>query len=418
MIGNIFNTRSTEAIDFLHPMLIIYLIVLGVIPGWLLLRIRIEKIHRLRLFLHLLIGLVLGSGLIYINSTSWLWIDKYAKILGGKVLPWSYIMNSARYYSSRSQQSQKQELLPPATFANDKKMVVVLILGESARAENFSLYGYGRETNPLLEKSGVTVFNNTRACATYTTASIACILSFDGSNSATFEPLPSYLYRHGVDVIWRTMNWGEPHINVSEYQDKKELKKECVGEYCDYDELLLDNLDERILSSTRQKIFIVLHSKGSHGPSYHSRYPEQYEKFKPVCKSVELNKCTQQELINAYDNTILYTDHFLNETIETLKKLDDIPTLMLYISDHGESLGEYGVYLHGTPNYIAPDFQIKIPFIMWMSKKFIASKGYGGKSLKQENGYSDANIFHSVMGAFNMNSDIYDNDLDVFNSVQ
>ena len=417
MMGNIFNTRTEEAIEFLHPSLLIYMFFLGIIPAWLLLKIKVKKVKRLSLLRHTFIAIITGILFIYVNSASWLWIDEHAKYAGGKVLPWSYIINPVRYYNEQSDEASGQELLPAASFFNSNKIAVVLIIGEAARAQNFSLYGYQRKTNPKLEKAGITTFKNTKACSTYTTASLTCLLAHDGDNGGAYEPLPSYLTRHDVDVIWRTKNWGEPLVNVSEYQSSAALEKICTGNTCEYDELLLTGLGERILSSNKQKIFIVLHTKGSHGPSYYTRYSKDFEEFKPVCKSVEPNQCSYQELINAYDNTILYTDYFINQTINVLKKVNNIPTVLFYISDHGESLGEYGLYLHGTPYPLAPDFQKNIPFVIWMSKQFVDFKGYKGKRFMQKQSYSHDNIFHSIIGAFDMNSEIYDESLDVFNDL-
>jgi len=170
--------------------------------------------------------------------------------------------------------------------------------------------------------------------------------------------------------------------------------------------VLLTNLEKEILKLKKNKTFVVLHTNGSHGPTYYKKYPKAFEVFTPACKTVNLQACTQQELINAYDNTILYTDYFLHQTITILKKFSDRPTMLIYASDHGESLGEYGLYLHGTPYSIAPDFQKDIPFLIWESDSF--QKKNGGK-IDTGSSYRQNNIFHTVMGAFDMNSTIYDN---------
>jgi len=413
MMGNAFNTRLTEATDLFHPMLLVYIFFLGILPSFLLLKIRINKVLRLRLFLHtlgaLLITLIIG----YLNSASWLWFDKHAKHLGGIVMPWSYTINAIRYQSTQSNAPVK--LLPKAVFNSNQKMLVVLVIGESARSHNFSLYGYNRDTNPLLKKDGILALKKTQSSATYTTASVASILSHNGSHGV-YEPLPSYLKRHGIDVIWRTSNWGQPPIDVNSFQTEGELVERCKGEDCSFDEVLLTGLKERIQSSNKQKIFVVLHTKGSHGPSYYMKYPKEFEVFKPVCKSVELSDCSNQELINAYDNTILYTDYFLDKTIRLLKKIKAIPTLFIYISDHGESLGEYGFYLHGTPFSIAPEVQKDIPFIIWMSDSFKKSESDRGVTLAVNGPYSQNNIFHTIMGAFGMHSSIYNPSLDILKS--
>jgi lipid A ethanolaminephosphotransferase len=417
MMGNVFNTNLAEASSFFHLKLLLYLLVLGVLPCWLMSRVRIEKTPILRRATFLLLILLIGISWFYANAKTWLWIDKHASRLGGMIMPWSYVFNMSRYYGDHLAMSREQTLLPAASVGSHEKTIVFLVIGEAARAQNFSLYGYPRPTNPLLAKSGVVALPHATACSTYTTASVLCILSHTDTNlqfSRSYEPLPSYLARHGVNVTWRTNNWGEPPLKIQTYERAEDLRRECQGDSCKYDEVLLHALDQRIRSSTDEKIFVVLHQGGSHGPSYYTKYPRQFEVFKPVCKSVELHQCTNDELVNAYDNTILYTDYFLQRAIDLLKTFPQAATMLMYISDHGESLGEYGLYLHGTPYSIAPDVQKNVPFMIWMSDAFKHAKGISEAQISRRTSYSQQNVFHSVMGAFDMRSEIYNPQLDIF----
>lgn len=417
MMGNVFNTNSQESLSYLGASLILYLLFWGILPSILISKVSIKKTGKILLSIISVSALVVTLTWSFYFSSTWLWFDQHGKRLGGTVLPWSYIINSVRYQNLQSAKSQKQELLPAGTLKNSDKQIVVLVIGETARASNFEQYGYDRQTTPHLVQEGAIPLVNTKACATYTTASVRCILSHEDSSSefaTSYEPLPSYLSRHGVDVIWRTNNWGEPKLNVNTYNRSSELKPSCTGSNCDLDEVLLSKLGERITESKANKIFIVLHLKGSHGPEYFDQYPKEFEQFKPVCTSVELNKCTEQELINAYDNSLLYTDYVLFQTIELLKK-QTTPSTMMYISDHGESLGEEGLYLHGTPFSLAPSYQTEIPFFVWMSKEFQQQKKLFGFSQDQNNHHSQLNIFHSVLGAFGMESPVYISTLDIFN---
>ena len=420
MMSNVFNTNLTEASSYWHYKMILYLIMLGVIPSIFIYKFRINKVKRINLFLQSFVLIVVLISWTYLNANKLLWIDKYSSRLGARIMPWSYIGNTIRLQQLKHKYSSDQELLPPAQLEeSDEKTITILVIGEAARAENFSLYGYNRPTNPLLEKQGVIALDNTVSCATYTTLSLRCILSHKDVStpfSKQYEPLPSYLQRHGVDVVWRTNNWGEPPMKVNTYQRSDELERECKGDQCQYDEVLLSGLGERVRSSMQQNIFIVIHRWGSHGPSYYKRYSKQYEIFKPVCKSVELNQCTNHELVNAYDNSILYTDYFLTQTINLLQDLKT-PAVMIYISDHGESLGEFGLYLHGVPYAVAPDVQTHIPFIVWMSPEFIEKKGIDINRIKQSKSHSHQNIFHSVLGAINMHSEVYNDQLDIFNTM-
>ena len=416
MMGNIFNTRSSESFEFLHPKLFIYVLFLGVVPAWFILKARVKKVRRIRTLLYMVTSLILGLLIIYLNASTALWFDKHAKKIGGMIIPSAYIINSARFQYDHSKKNAQLTLLPAATTNTEQKTIVVLVIGETARAANFSLYGYDRPTNPKISKSNAIVLPNAIACSTYTTASIHCMLSHDGTTSGSFESLPSYLQRNDVDVVWRTNNWGEPPLTIAEYVKGGDLRDACTSANCDHDEVLLTGLVERIESSTSDKMLVVLHTKGSHGPSYHTRYPKEFEVFKPTCKSVELDKCSQQELINAYDNTIVYTDHLLDQTINRLQELTELPTLMLYVSDHGESLGEDGMYLHGLPNALAPAVQLEIPFIIWMSEGFKKLNAIEVNQFTNAK-YSHKNVFHSILGAFGIRSSVYDPALDIFNSV-
>ena len=417
MMGNVFNTDFAEAGSFFHPKLLVYLLALGALPCWLLARIQIHKTGVRQRVTLLMLVLLITAGWIYASSRSWLWIDKNASRLGGMIMPWSYVINATRYWSDHALASREHSLLPAASFVANRKTIVILVIGEAARAQNFSLYGYQRLTNPLMAAAGAVALPHAHSCATYTTASMICILSPADSGGQFFssaEPLPSYLQRHGIDVIWRTRNWGEPPLKVQTYQRGETLRQECQGDGCDYDEVLLQGLDQRIHASTSEKILVVLHLHGSHGPDYFRNYPEKFEVFKPACQSVELDHCTSEELVNAYDNTIVYTDYFLQRAIGLLEAIPDTAAMLMYISDHGESLGEHGLYLHGTPYAIAPDVQKEIPFLVWMSDAFKQQKTIAETQLAPQSSHPQANVFHSLMGAFDMRSGIYNAQLDIF----
>ncbi|ULT29166.1 sulfatase-like hydrolase/transferase [Sphingobacterium sp. E70] len=193
---------------------------------------------------------------------------------------------------------------------------------------------------------------------------------------------------------------------MKDYKKTEQLTSNCQGEGCSYDEALLAGLKEQILASKKDKIFIVLHTSTSHGPTYSKKYPAQFEMFKPVCNSVELGKCSKEELVNAYDNTIVYTDYILNRLIEDLKELKQYQSAMLFVSDHGESLGENNLYMHGLPMSIAPKEQYDIPFIVWVSDP--------AKELKPNKILTQNHVFHSVLNFLNIQSPIYDESMDIF----
>ena len=407
MISNVFNTNTEESTSFFSIKLIFYVLFLGIAPSVFVLRTNYLKEPFKPFLKKSSIALVFLLVLVFANASNWLWIDKNSKKLGGLAMPWSYTVNTALFFIHQAQKNKKEIILPNATIKNQEKSVVVLVIGESARSQNFSLYGYPKNTNPLLSKVENLHHFNATSYATYTTAGVKAILSHENTDDL-YEVLPNYLNRNNVDVIWRTTNWGEPPIHIKDYQNRDYLKQICK-ENCDYDEVLLAGLKEQIENSKSNKVLVVLHTSTSHGPTYNKKYPPNFEVFKPVCNSVELANCSQQELINAYDNTILYTDYLLNRVIEDLLDLKEYKSAMLFVSDHGESLGEKNLYMHGVPRSIAPKEQYEIPFIVWFSDN-------EKKELKPYKELNQSNVFHSVLNLLAIESPIYNEELNIFNT--
>ncbi|MBX3257723.1 MAG: phosphoethanolamine--lipid A transferase EptA [Chitinophagaceae bacterium] len=405
MIGNVINSNYEEASSFFSIKLIVYIMLLGVIPGIYIIKAKIINITWKRFLVTSSLTLLFIAILAFANSSHWLWIDKNSKQLGGLAMPWSYSVNTSLYYIHQHQKNKKEIVLPDATIKDNEKSVIVLVIGESARKQNFSLYGYGRNTNPLLSQTRNVFHFDATSCATYTTAGVKCILEHTNTDDL-YEILPNYLYRNNVEVIWRTTNRGEPPVHIESYQTREALMLNCKGEACNYDEILLTGLKEQILASKKNKILIILHTSTSHGPTYSKKYPPQFETFKPVCNSVELGNCSQNELINAYDNTIVYTDYILYTVIEDLKQLTDYKSAMLFVADHGESLGEKNLYMHGMPISIAPKEQYEIPFIVWTSDS--------SKQLKPDKTLSQNHVFHSVLNFLSVQSPVYDEEMNIF----
>jgi lipid A ethanolaminephosphotransferase len=405
MIGNVFNTKFEESSSFFSIKLVFYVIFLGIIPSIFIIKTKIINSPFKNFIKTSSLTLLFIALLVFANASNWLWIDKNSKQLGGLAMPWSYTVNVSLFQIHKQQKNKKEILLPNATISDNKKTVVVLVIGESARKQNFSLYGYQKNTNPLLSKTSNLFHFDATSCSTYTTASVKCILEHTNSDDL-YEILPNYLYRNNVDVIWRTTNWGEPPIHIKNYQTRETLIPNYKGEEANYDEILLSGLKEQIAASKKNKILIVLHTSTSHGPTYNKKYPAKFETFKPVCNSVELGNCSQTELINAYDNTIVYTDYILHTIIEDLKQLKDYNSTMLFVSDHGESLGEKNLYMHGVPLSIAPKEQYEIPFIVWLSNN--------SRQLKPISTVSQNHVFHSVLSFLSVKSPIYNEELNIY----
>ena len=408
-IENVFNTRYSEASGFFSWEMWLFILVFGVLPALFCLfkPVVIGKARKLGIYCGCSLAVILLVGLLNINQT--LFISQHDTELGGLLQPWSYIANTYRIISF-SQDKQAEEIkLPDGRITDNEKAVVVLVIGESARKANFQLYGYKRDTNPLLSKLQDLKVYEATSCATYTTAGTKAILEPKDSGDL-YELLPNYAFRTGVDVAWRTSNWGEPPIHIEEYLTDDELGDQYPDVDKDYDGILFAGIRQRIESSKSNKVLIILHTSTSHGPKYADKYPMEYEVYKPVARNVEEGEKNVGLLVNAYDNTIRYTDFLLDNLISTLRAMTDWKSAMIFISDHGESLGENKMFMHGRPMKLAPKEQYEIPFLVWTSENFRSYKTKDELPAVLEQHY----IFHSVLNLLSIDSPAYNKDFDIF----
>ena len=404
MMGNVFNTQFSEASGFFSLSAVMYVVFLGILPCVYIFARKVEygSFRRFMANIGAGLGIVLAVALGHMKN--WPWIDRNSTELGSLLMPWSYTVNTFRYYSAEKKRNAKEILLPDAAIVKGGRDVCVLIIGESARRDHFSLYGYERQTNPFTAKDSVTALI-ADAAATYTTAGVKAILSHEPSNKL-YEILPNYMNRAGVDVTWRTSNWGEPPVHIEKYHKVKDLKARYPEADDRYDGILLEGLKEDILASDKAKTLVVIHTNTSHGPTYFKKYPSEFEEFTPVCTTVEMSKADTQELMNAYDNSIIYTDWLIHSVIETLKEIPEVRSCMMYVSDHGESLGENNLYMHGVPMSMAPAEQVEIPFIVWDSDE--------NTSIKNLEKVGQYHVFHSIMNFLGIESPIYDEEKNIF----
>lgn len=412
MLGNVLNTNTKEAGELIGGHLWAYML-LGLGVGVLFYTIRISKPK-----LKIKIGIFLGSALLFFiwsftHAKQWLFFDQHAKYIGGLSLPYSYSVNVLRVLVKSWHQS------PPKLLGNvhfkAHRVVVVLAIGESARRASYGIYGYARATTPKLqarlERHEILALKAT-SCATYTTAALECMLT----QKHGYENLPSFLHRQGIKVVWLSLNDAEPPMSIDWQPSKSTWKNWLKSKGVDtkmlnFDEALAHALPFLINRYPDDNLLIILHLKGSHGPLYVDKVPKSFMLFKPLCTRGEPNACSPASLLNAYDNTIAYNDFVLDLVIQALQHTKR-QALLLYMSDHGESLGEYGMYLHGTPFFIAPDFQKQIPFIIYANDAFKAARAF--KPLQEH--YSQNVIFSSVLGAFGIQgaSNAYNPNLDIF----
>jgi lipid A ethanolaminephosphotransferase len=304
-----------------------------------------------------------------------------------------------------------------------KPLLAFLVIGETARAANFQLGGYARPTNPRLRRmDDVVFFGEVHSCGTSTATSVPCMFShlgrdaFDADAARASSNVLDALLRGGISVEWRENNSGCKHVcdRVPHIDNLTGGEGECTGAHC-FDAVMTEGLREQLLGTPRDSL-VVLHQQGSHGPAYFERYPSQFEAFAPVCRAADLGRCKRATVINAYDNTIVYTDHVLAQNIALLKSLAaQFDSLLIYVSDHGESLGENGVYLHAAPYFIAPREQTHVPLIVWMSE------GYRTRSqtdlacvrARAAQPASHDDLYHTVLGALGLRSGAYRRDLDL-----
>lgn len=313
---------------------------------------------------------------------------------------------------------------------NGRRTVTVIVVGETARAANFSLNGYGRLTNPELSRVPDLVnFRNMQSCGTATGVSLPCLFSplgrehFSASKAQSQEGLLDVLRHAGLTVLWRDNNSGCKGVcDRITYEDvSRPVPGDplCNDEEC-YDERLLRGLPQLIRRASGDMV-IVLHQKGSHGPAYSKRYPSRFNVFGPVCTTTELGKCSRESIVAAYDNTIRYTDHVLKQAIDMLAQAareDGVDTALMYFSDHGESLGENNFYLHGTPYVISPPEQRAVPFMLWLSEGFRERFKIDQRCLvaRVDQPFNHDYLFHSTLGMLNVSTAVYNPRLDIFNA--
>ena len=299
-----------------------------------------------------------------------------------------------------------------------RKNLTILIVGETSRAENFSLHGYPRETNPRLAKDNVVYFPNTASCGTATAVSVPCMFSdmprehYKEELAQHQEGVLDIIQRAGINVLWNDNDGGckgvcdrVPHQNVTALN----LPGQCINGEC-YDEVLFHGLEDYINNLQGDGV-IVLHTIGSHGPTYYNRYPPQFRKFTPTCDTNEIQTCTKEQLVNTYDNTLVYVDYIVDKAINLLKEHQDkFTTSLVYLSDHGESLGENGIYLHGLPYAIAPDSQKQVPMLLWLSEDYQKRYQVDQNCLQkqaQTQHYSQDNLFSTLLGLTGVETKYY-----------
>ena len=429
MLRNVVQTDLHEALDLITPRLLAYFVLLGVVPSLLLWRVPLawrgwrrellERAGLLGICLLAIAVLAVSFGGFYASFL------RAHKSLRSHANP-AYLLASAAKFAREGMMP-----LPNAQAAiiaadaripaeDTERELILLVIGEAARADRFALNGYARDTTPRLREAGAISLDNVWACGTSTAVSVPCMFSPKGM--ARFEPkqadseenLLDVLRRAGANVLWLDNN--SDSKGAAARVPYRSFKTPAANTVCDSecrDEGMLVPLQEYIDGHPRGDIVIVLHQMGNHGPAYYKRYPEAFEKFRPVCRSKDLGECSREEIGNAYDNAILYTDHFLGKAIELLRRNDaSFRTALVYLSDHGESLGEGGLFLHGLPRAVAPDSQLRVPAVFWFGSRF-GEIDRQALLRERDRRFSHDNLFHTVLGLLEIRTSWYKPELDI-----
>ncbi|MGV8925585.1 MAG: phosphoethanolamine transferase [Ewingella sp.] len=435
MIENILETQQSEATSYLNISVVLWFLLTGVLPAVLLFftPVKYEKTALQRLGVRLL-SMVLS--LLVVASVAGVYYKDYASVgrnnrtLNLEIVPTNYLYSAFQYYNHR----YFTHTGPFQNIGNDAKRVqqpgqkptlLFLVIGETARAQNQSYNGYDRPTNEFTQKvSDVAYFSHTSSCGTATAVSVPCMFSnmkrvdFDNNRARNSEGVLDIVQKAGVSVFWKDNDEGCK--GVCDRVSNEIISTTKDGKYCDgdtcYDMALLNNIDADIKNDGKSTL-IALHLIGSHGPTYYKRYPPEFRTFMPDCPRSDIENCSHEQLVNTYDNTLHYTDYVVSQIIEKARQYQDkYNVAVIYLSDHGESLGENGLYLHGTPYSIAPAEQTHVPMLFWLSPGYVEANGINLQCLKHKGtqaNVSQDNLFHTVLDAMNVQTSELDPQLNI-----
>lgn len=431
MVRNIFHTDIKEAGELLSAGMLTDVFIYGVFPALLLLRIDLLRrparqalLSRALFLLAALLTAVVSLLVAFQDMSALMRNQKEVRYL---ITPANYIASSLRVVLAETGEARQPRLPVGADARQDvahtgKPRLLVVVVGETARAANWGLNGYRRQTTPELAASGVINFPRMTSCGTSTEVSVPCMFSpygrrhYDEKQIRRHESVLHVMEHAGIKTIWRDNQSGCKGVcdglEVQRPEDRRDPRL-CRDSHC-LDEILLDGLEAELGRNPRDLV-IVFHQLGNHGPAYSHRYPEAFRRFTPTCDDPDLGKCSRDQIVNSYDNALLYTDYFLAQTIRRLQAQASHDAALIYLSDHGESLGEKGVYLHGLPYALAPREQTEVPMVMWLSPGFTTASAIDGGCLRARSAQpaSHDNLFHSMLGLMQVQTSVYNSGYDL-----
>lgn len=433
MVTNAVSTDYQESKEFLQWRIIPYLFFIGLLPCWLIWRSRIYKRSLPSYWAGRFGTIFLSLAMFFVGG----WavfndlgpIHRERKEIVYLLTPLNLFSSSAKAYikSTKNKTVHAKKVIGldaelAARPKGSKPRVIVLVVGETVRAMNWGLNNYERQTTPELAKHHVFNFSQVTSCGTSTAVSLPCMFSpygfhaYDELRINQSESLLHLLNRTQVSVLWRDNQSGCK--GVCDGLPVEELKVDalCQKGRC-FDEILLHQLKARIAAKNTDQI-IVLHMLGNHGPAYYERYPERFKHWQPICDTTDLASCSQESIVNTYDNAILYTDMILAQAIDELSAISTHDTGLIYVSDHGESLGEHNLFLHGLPYFMAPDEQKKIPMLMWLSEGLSHQLGLQEQCLSEKESapISHDHLFSTVLSLFDIKTKVYNSKYDLMHT--
>ena len=286
-------------------------------------------------------------------------------------VPYSLAATLARDASPDAAQKRIVDPKPEFSVRLSRPAVLLVVIGETTRSANWGLAGYAR------------------------------------SRIIGEEALPSLLARAGAHVVWVDNQSGcKGTCAGTEVRSPDPKSAACASGRC-FDGVLLDELDADLANLPADRPTVLFyHMYGEHGPRYHADSPAHAKVWTPECTDADLGACTKESIINAYDNAVRYTDGVLAGLVKRLKARTDIDAGFVYVSDHGESLGEGGLYLHGAPYFMAPSEQIRVPMVMWLSKDWSRTFGFDAANLAREpaGGVTHEHLYSTVLGMLGVQS--------------
>ncbi len=432
MIRNIFETTPAEAGQLITMRMIIVILLTGILPALLVFWPQVQRVA----LVHQLWRWPLGVGMSFAILAGGLFAHykDYSAMLRerhdvmGAYQPGASLVASWRFVREQWKTADpvavpygRDAVAGARLKAADKPVLLVLFVGETTRAQNFGLNGYARDTTPELAKRDVIAFTDTTSCGTSTAVSVPCM--FSGLGKARYsreaalgrENLLDVLAHAGLKVEWHDNNTGDQNIarRTGWSRIERSVAPGSCAQECT-DEAMLPVIAQTADTMDRNTV-LVLHMIGSHGPAYHLRYPAERRAFQPDCLSTQFSDCTAEEIVNAYDNSIRETDFVLARTIDILAASERVIPAMLFLSDHGESLGENGLYLHAAPDFMAPPEQTQVPFVLWLDPRFSTTMGVDARCMKTraDRPASHDNLFSTVLGLMDVQTALHDPELDI-----